>query len=104
MCPRRREQKIAITEFLANPATNSSAPYFNPLHRVTDHHRHQTNDQYVEIANQSSTDVTLFGDIDAGNPSAPLEDFMVNGPTLYSSNAIVIYGGTTRISHPACLQ
>ena len=91
--PTPTEQKIAITEFLANPATNSSAPYFNPLHRVTDTIGIKTNDQYVEIANQSSTDVTLFGDIDAGNPSAPLEDFMVNGPTLYSSNAIVIYGG-----------
>jgi hypothetical protein len=91
--PTPTEQKIAITEILANPTTNSAWPNFNPLHRSTDTLGISTNDQYVEIANQSSTDVTLLGVIDAGNPSAPLEDFMVNGPTLPASGAIVIYGG-----------
>ena len=91
--PTPTEQKIAITEFLANPTTNSSAPNFNPLHRTTDTLGISTNDQYVEIANQSSTSVQLFGDIDAGNPSVFLEDFSGTGPTLSSSNAIVVYGG-----------
>jgi hypothetical protein len=91
--PTPTEQKIAITEFLANPTTNTSAPNFNPLHRSTDTLGISTNDQYVEIANQSSTSVPLFGVIDAGNSSAPLEDFSVNGPTLPATGAIVVYGG-----------
>jgi hypothetical protein len=87
------EQKIAITEILANPTTNSSAPNFNPLHRSTDTLGISTNDQYVEIANQSSTSVQLFGVIDAGTPSAPLEDFSGTGPTLPAADAIVVFGG-----------
>ena len=87
------EQKIYITEFLANPTTNSSAPNFNPLHRATDTIGISANDQYVEIANRSGTSVQLFGDIDAGNVNVFLEDFSVNGPTLPASGAMVIYGG-----------
>ena len=34
--PTADEQQIAISEFLANPTTNSAAPNFNPLHRGTD--------------------------------------------------------------------
>ena len=93
--PTPTEQKIAITEFLANPTTNSSAPNFNPLHRATDTLGISTNDQYVEIANQSSTSVQLFGDIDAGNVSVFLDDFSGSGPTLPASGAIVICGGNS---------
>src|ERR1019366_3796881 len=59
--PTADEQKIAISEFLANPTTNTAAPNFNPLHRATDTIGVATNDEYIEIANLSGTDENLFG-------------------------------------------
>lgn len=94
--PDANEQKICISEFLANPATNAAWPGFNPLHRSTDTTGISTNDQYIEIVNLSGADVNLVGwDIDKGSASSPIEDFSVNGPTLSSLNAIIIYGGNT---------
>lgn len=92
--PTAVEQKICISEFLANPTTNTAWPNFNPLHRSTDTIGVVTNDEYIEIANQSGTSVNLIGwTIDRGSVSAPVQDFSVYGPTLSSANAMVIYGG-----------
>ncbi len=91
--PTADEQQIAISEFLANPTTNSAAPNFNPLHRGTDTQGVATNDQYIEIVNLSGTDVYLYGWGLYNASGTKLEDFSLNGPTLASSNAIVVFGG-----------
>jgi hypothetical protein len=91
--PTPTEQKIAITEFLANPTTNTSAPNFNPLHRNTDTIGIVANDQYIEVANLSDTGLGSGWTIDKGNALAPIFDSNGGGVGISSSNAIVIYGG-----------
>ncbi len=91
--PTAAEQQIAISEFLANPTTNSAAPNFNPLHRNSDTLGVATNDQYIEIANISGMDVNLYGWGIYNASGTKVEDFNLNGPTLASSNAVVVYGG-----------
>ena len=89
--PTTNEQQIAISEFLANPTTNSSAPNFNPLHRGSDTIGVRTNDEFIEIANQSRNTVNLLGwGIYIG--STQVEDFSLNGPDLNSSDAVVVSG------------
>ena len=96
--PTNYEQLIYISEFLANPASDASSPFFNPLHRV-DIPASNLNvfDQYVEIANLSGTNVDLyhwslsdtmqmrhkFSNGAQGNPAEVI-------PSL---SAIVIFGG-----------
>jgi hypothetical protein len=95
--PTATEQKMAITEFLANPTTNSSLPNFNPLHRATDTTGISSNDIYFEIANTSTTPVD-FTDWNVFQNTTKIQDFdAVNPapPTLDANSAMVIYGGTT---------
>lgn len=92
--PTTDEQGVSISEILANPTTNTSAPNFNPLDRAIDTIGIVTNDQYVQIANQSTTDLVPGWTLDNGN----LLNFLFNskggsGTTIQSSNAVVIYGG-----------
>jgi len=89
------EQKMAITEFLANPTTNTSAPHFNPLKRATDTIGIVTNDQYIEVANLSGNDLAAGWTLDYGNTSKLLFDsFAVGaGVSLPSANSIVVYSG-----------
>ncbi len=97
--PTPDEQHMAITEFLANPTTNTSSPLFNPLGRPSDTQGILANDQYVEIASQATNSYDMQGgangwDIDSGNPNSPLESFDASSDVyLNSSNAIVVYGG-----------
>jgi hypothetical protein len=91
--PTADEQQIAISEFLANPTTNSAAPNFNPLHRGSDTLGVTTNDQYIEIANVSGTDMYLYGWGIYNGSGTMVENFSLNAPTLASSNAVVVYGG-----------
>jgi Immunoglobulin I-set domain/Family of unknown function (DUF5689) len=90
--PDTNEQRIAISEFLANPTTDTGAPNFNPLNRATDTVGVSTNDEFIEIANQSGNDEYLLG-WGIFNGTTRVEDFSLFGPTLSSSNAIVVYGG-----------
>ena len=92
--PATNEQGISISEFLANPTTNTSAPNFNPLQRSSDTLGVATNDQYIEIANQSTTDLVPGWTLDNGNRLSLLFDSNAGaGTTISSSNSLVIYGG-----------
>jgi len=95
--PTPAEQQMAITEFLANPTTNTSAPNFNPLHRSTDTIGIVTNDQYIEVVNLSDTLLDYGWDIDKGNPNINklFDSNAGNGTTVSPSSAVVIYGGDT---------
>jgi hypothetical protein len=89
--PTTNEQQIAISEFLANPTTNTGAANFNPLQRASDTVGISTNDEYIEIASQAANDTYLLGwGIYSG--STKVEDFSLNGPTLSSSNCVVVDG------------
>ena len=92
--PDTNEQQIALSEFLANPATNSSAPNFNPLHRSTDTLGVATNDQYLELVNLSGLDFTPGWTVDSGNILNLLFDSNAGaGTTLAASSGLVIFGG-----------
>jgi hypothetical protein len=93
--PTMDEQKMAITEFLANPTTNASAPYFNPLQRATDTMGVSTNDQYIEVANFSGNDLAAGWSLDYGNTSKLMLDSLAVGAgvSLPSYNSVVIYSG-----------
>jgi hypothetical protein len=62
-----------------------------------------TNDQYIEIANESPKDMYLFGWAIYNTAGTKVEDFSLNAPTLASSNAIVVYGGPSDLSQPPSL-
>lgn len=90
--PTADEQKVYITEFLANPTTNSSAKNFDPLKRTNGDRNDVTSwDQYVEIANLSP-DPLYIGNwsIYVGTTQA-FQD--ANSDTLSSSNYFLVYGG-----------
>lgn len=92
--PTPQEQQIAITEFLVNPTTNTASAFFNPLQRSGDTVGISTNDQYIEIASQSTSDLTSEFFLDKGVASSPVFDsFSGSGASLSSSNSLVIYGG-----------
>ena len=90
--PTLQEQQIAITEFLANPTTNPAAPYYNPLRRATVTGA-STNDQYIEIVNQSPNDLSSEFTLDTGNINALVYDSFTHNDNLGSSNSLVVYGG-----------
>ena len=101
--PTADEQQIAISEFLANPTADTNAPNFNPLRRSTDTAGVSTNDQYIEIANESPHDMYLYGWAIYNTAGSKVQDFSLNGPTLSSSNAVVVYGGPANQSAPPSL-
>ncbi|MDB6111047.1 MAG: hypothetical protein JWR69_2797 [Pedosphaera sp.] len=96
------EQKIYISEFLANPTSDSNSPSYNPLHRPSVQVTSVTTaDEYVEIANLSGTDVDLYNWSIADAVSVRHRFF--NGApseTLGASNAIVVFGGPANTNTP----
>ncbi len=101
--PTASEQSMAISEFLANPATNSSAAHFNPLKRATDTIGISTNDQYVEIANMSGSDLGPYNwTLDNGIVSKPIFDSNGgdgSGYPVSAANSLVVYGGNAAEAH-----
>ena len=91
--PSSDEQKIEITEFLANPTTNTNWPNFNPLHRTTDTIGISTNDQYIEVINLSGSTLGSGWTLDKGTASVPIFDSNILGTSIGSMNALIIYGG-----------
>ena len=94
--PTTQEVQIYISEFLANTTTNVNSRYFNPLHRASDTVGVLTNDQFIEIVNQSGVDLDLFG-WSITDASVRRHTFQIGAPNeqlaASSSNAVVVYGG-----------
>jgi hypothetical protein len=89
------EQRVFITEFLANPTSDTNQLHFNPLHRAdVPTSSISTYDEYLEIANQSDTDVDLYN-WSIADAVGRRHVFYNGAPgeTLGASNAIVVYGG-----------
>ena len=94
--PDTNEQQMAISEFLANPTTNTAATgFFNPLSRATDTTNIISDDQYIEVANQSITDLGVGWTLDYGNRSKLLLDSagIGAGLALAAGSSLVVYGG-----------
>jgi hypothetical protein len=91
--PTPDEQKVEITEFLANPTTNTAWANFNPLKRSSPTTGISTNDQYFEVVNLSVNGLGSGWTVDKGNTLAPIFDSNGGGVGIASSNAVVIYGG-----------
>jgi hypothetical protein len=90
--PTADEQLIYISEFLANPTTNTSSHYFNPLQRPNgDTNKVTSWDQYVEIANLSPDNLTIGNWSIWVDGAEAFQDY--NFDTLSSSNFLLIYGG-----------
>jgi hypothetical protein len=91
------EQKLYISEVFANPTTNAGSRAFNPLQRSIDTNNVAVNDQYVELANLSDTDVALddLNGWSIGDAASILHQFFFTGssPILASSNSVIVYGG-----------
>jgi Immunoglobulin domain/Lamin Tail Domain len=93
--PTNYEQQIYISEFLANPTTNTALPFFNPLNRAIPSTNSSVQDEYIEIANLSGTNVDLLNWTvsDAMQTRHQWANGASYGEVLGSSNAIVVYGG-----------
>jgi len=104
--PTPQEQQVYISEFLANTTTNVNSPNYNPLHRAFDTNNVLPNDQFVELVNQSGTDLDLFG-WSITDASVRRHTFQIGAPNeqlaAVSSNAVVIYGGP-KTSDPSLPQ
>lgn len=99
--PTAVEQMVFITEFLANPTSNTNLPHFNPLHRTEIPASVTVMDEYIEIANQSGSDVDLY-DWSVADAVGVRHRFYSGGSleTLSSSNAIIVYGGPANSALP----
>jgi len=98
--PTAVEQRVAISEFLANPATDPAASRYNPLHRdvPSPPNAIATEDEYVELVNLAAEAVDL-ADWTISDAVAVRHTF-VAGDRLSVSNAVVIHGGQTFGSEP----
>lgn len=89
--PTADEERVAIAEYLANPATNPEAPQFNPLQRDPATDNPSQHDEYLELVNLGATDLDLAGwsIADAVQMRHKFYDTFVLG----TKNAAIIYGG-----------
>jgi hypothetical protein len=88
--PSTAEQLIYLTEVFARPVTDTNSRAYNPLNRAAVTGNTAVNDQYVELANLSASDLDLtLWSLSSG--SAVVHNF--GAATLNSSNSIIVYGG-----------
>jgi hypothetical protein len=97
--PTPDEQQIYITEVFASPTTNVTARGYNPLMRGSGDFNVETNipafDQYVEIANLSSSDTLNLQNWTLGNGFSTLHKFNQDNSaeSIAPQDAFVVYGG-----------
>ncbi len=90
--PTPEEQKVTITEFLANPSSTPTAPHFNPLQRsLPTPLPSDYSDEYVEIVNLSPTDLDLAGW--TISDSAALRHKFYESFILAAQSSMIAYGG-----------
>jgi hypothetical protein len=94
------EQRVILSEFLANPTADAGAPHYNPLHREVPSSPSKITfeDEFVELVNLSAETVALT-DWSLADGVRVRHRFFA-GDSLSSSNALVIYGGRTDGSDP----
>ncbi|MCC7377713.1 MAG: lamin tail domain-containing protein [Verrucomicrobiales bacterium] len=89
--PTAEEQRVVLMEFLANPASDTASPLFNPLRRDPPSENPTQHDEYIELVNFNATPVDLLGwrlwD------GTALRHIFYNSTPVGASNAFILYGG-----------
>jgi len=98
--PSEAEQQVAITEFLANPTSKTTAAHYNPLHRETPSGSNvlSVEDEFIEIANLGQADVDLDGW--SISDAVALRSNFYEGDILAKRGAVIVYGGRSSGSEP----
>ncbi len=96
--PSPAEQRVILTEYLANPTSAPDAPFFNPLRRGNPAENPSQHDEYIELVNLSETDIDLHG-WSIADASQSRHTFQ-RPLTLAASNALVVYGGPVAANPP----
>ncbi|MFN0068111.1 MAG: lamin tail domain-containing protein [Limisphaerales bacterium] len=92
--PTAAEQRLVLMEYLANPATSTNSPIFNPLRRdpaLTNSSTISQADEYLELANLSGEEISLFGWRMAD--AVQVRHVFFEPATVGVSNAFILYGG-----------
>lgn len=89
--PNPVEQRVVLTEYLANPTANTNNAFYNPLRRDPPTANTSQHDEYLEFVNLSDTDLDLVGWTVADGVG--VRHRFYDSFTLGSSNAVVVYGG-----------
>lgn len=89
--PSAEEQRIVLMEFLANPASDTASPLFNPLRRDPASENPTQHDEFVELVNFNASPIDLVG-WRLWDGTALRHIFYVSTP-VGASNAFLLYGG-----------
>lgn len=92
--PTAAEQRLVLMEYLANPATSTNSPIFNPLRRDPPLESSSTisqADEYLELVNLSGGEINLFGWRMAD--AVQVRHVFYEPATIGVSNAFILYGG-----------
>lgn len=89
--PTAAEERVAITEYLANPTSSAGAAHYNPLRRDPPPENPGTHDEFLELANLGDTDLDLAGWSIAD--AMQVRHRFYESLMLGASNAVVVYGG-----------
>jgi hypothetical protein len=96
--PSAIEQRITVSEFLANPPGTNSGTYINSINRPGTPPNPSSDDETVELVNLSSQSVDLVGWTIAD--SVQVRHKFYDTFLIGSSNAVVVYGGPLNGSAP----
>lgn len=98
--PNPAEQQLVLTEFLANPTSDSSKPWFNPLGRIETPASDLTaHDEFVELVNFGNAPLDLGG-WSVSDGASVRHRFPTN--TVLGPGAVaVVYGGPLTGFEPA---
>lgn len=97
--PTHAERNVVLTEYLANPASSAESPLFNPLRRDPPAPNPTQQDEFVEIANLSNTEIDLQGW--TISDSTQVRHRFFDSFIVPPHGAIVIYGGPPSEYPPA---
>ena len=90
--PTAEEQNIVISEFLANPTTDTNSLYFNPLHRPEPGSTNAfADDEFIEVVNANGAPFDFIGW--SLYDAASFRHQFYNSTSIGSSNSVVLFGG-----------
>ena len=96
--PTPAEEQMVIAEYLANPTASADAAHYNPLRRETPATNPGLQDEYIELVNHGTADLSLEG---WSLSDAVQVRHRFPAPTLLpAGQPLVVYGGPRDASAP----
>jgi hypothetical protein len=96
--PTPAEQQVVLAEYFANPTASTEALHFNPLRRDEPATNPGVHDEYLELVNLGTADLSLEG---WTLSDAVQVRHRFPAPTLLpAANALVVFGGPREVSPP----